>query len=408
MDDLAPVVIGHRGAPGYRPEHTLASYRLAIEQGADFIEPDLVPTRDGVLVARHENEIGATTDIATRPEFADRATTRCIDGRLLSGWFTEDLTLAELKTLRARERLPQVRPANTWYDGHFEVPTLDEVLELAAWGSRRRGRPVGVYPETKHPTYFRGLGLPLEEPLAAALRRHGLDRADAPVLLQSFEAGSLRTLASLVAVPLVQLFPERRGGGPAPALLDRPPPGGAPAGGGARPGRSSTGCPRWRPMRGASACPAPRCSARPRAEPGSAGGASSRPPVPRGWPCTPGWSGTRTGSCPSGTGSARSRTAAGTQPHSWRRCSTPARTASSATSRTLPSGPADGGWRTAGEPSPRAPPSGEGTRAEGTSTREPRSGLPFRDGTTACGGALRSDRRPRPAQAAPRPAASPR
>src|SRR4051794_26696194 len=223
MDDLAPVVIGHRGAPGYRPEHTLASYRLAIEQGADFIEPDLVPTRDGVLVARHENEIGATTDIATRPEFADRATTRCIDGRLLSGWFTEDLTLAELKTLRARERLPQVRPANTWYDGHFEVPTLDEVLELAAWGSRRRGRPVGVYPETKHPTYFRGLGLPLEEPLAAALRRHGLDRADAPVLLQSFEAGSLRTLASLVAVPLVQLFPERRGGHPARPILDRLP-----------------------------------------------------------------------------------------------------------------------------------------------------------------------------------------
>src|SRR3954469_11219099 len=158
MDDLAPVVIGHRGAPGYRPEHTLASYRLAIEQGADFIEPDLVPTRDGVLVARHENEIGATTDIATRPEFADRATTRCIDGRLVSGWFTGALPLADPKTLGAGAGLPQVRPANTWYDGHFEVPTLDEILDLAAWGSRRRSRPVGVYPETKPRPTSRGRG----------------------------------------------------------------------------------------------------------------------------------------------------------------------------------------------------------------------------------------------------------
>src|SRR4051794_38405231 len=211
MTHFAPVVIGHRGAPGSRPEHPLASSRLAIELGADYIEPDLVSTRDGVLVARHENEIGATTDVATRPRFADRWTTKTVEGRRVAGWFTEDFTLAELKTLRARERLPAVRPANTWYDGHFEVPTLDEILDLAAWGSRRRGRPVGVYPETKHPTYFRGLGLPLEEPLAAALRRHGLDRADAPVLLQSFEAGSLRTLASLVAVPLVQLFHGQRG-----------------------------------------------------------------------------------------------------------------------------------------------------------------------------------------------------
>jgi glycerophosphoryl diester phosphodiesterase len=207
MTHFAPVVIGHRGAPGYRPEHTLASYRLAIELGADYIEPDLVSTRDGVLVARHENEIGATTDVATRPRFADRWTTKTVEGRRVAGWFTEDFTLAELKTLRARERLPAVRPANTWYDGHFEVPTFDEILQLAARGGGRRGSPVGVYPETKHPDHFARLGLSLEEPLVAALRRHGLDRPDAPVLVQSFRGGNLRKLASMTRVPLIQLFP---------------------------------------------------------------------------------------------------------------------------------------------------------------------------------------------------------
>jgi glycerophosphoryl diester phosphodiesterase len=216
MSDFAPLVIGHRGAPGYRPEHTLASYRLAIELGVDYIEPDLVSTRDGILVARHENEIGATTDVASRPRFADRWTTRTVGGRRVSGWFTEDFTLTELKTLRARERLPAVRPANAWYDGHFEVPTFDEVLNLAAWGGRQRGTPVGVYPETKHPEHFAGLGLSLEEPLLAALRRHGLDRAGAQVLIQSFESANLRRLASLTDVPLVQLF-----AGPAPRCRDR-------------------------------------------------------------------------------------------------------------------------------------------------------------------------------------------
>ena len=205
MLGLEPVVIGHRGAAGYRPEHTLASYRLAIEMGADYIEPDLVSTRDGVLVARHENEIGGTTDVADHPEFARRRATRTIDGRVVTGWFTEDFTLVELKTLRARERLPQVRPANTWYDGHFEVPTFDEILNLARWGSRRRGVTIGVAPETKHPTYFDSIGLSLEEPLVAALRRHHLDRPNAPVLVQSFEAANLRELASMVTVPLVQL-----------------------------------------------------------------------------------------------------------------------------------------------------------------------------------------------------------
>jgi glycerophosphoryl diester phosphodiesterase len=200
-----PLVIGHRGASGYRPEHTLASYRLAIRMGADYIEPDLVSTKDGVLVARHENEIGGTTDVAQHPEFADRRTTKTIDGRQVTGWFTEDFTLAELRTLRAKERLPQVRPDNTRYDGKFQVPTFDEVLDLAARESRRRGVTVGVYPETKHPTYFDSIGLSLEQPLVRALKAHHLDRPNAPVFVQSFETSNLRELSREVKVPLVQL-----------------------------------------------------------------------------------------------------------------------------------------------------------------------------------------------------------
>jgi glycerophosphoryl diester phosphodiesterase len=202
----APLVIAHRGASGYRPEHTLAAYRLAIRMGADYIEPDLVSTTDGVLVARHENEISATTDVASRPRFADRRTTKTIDGQRVTGWFTEDFTLAELRTLRARERLPDVRRSNTRYDGRFRVPTFEQVLDLAARESRRRGEVVGVYPETKHPTYFDSVGLSLEEPLARALRRHGLDRPNAQVFVQSFETSNLRRLAEMVRVPLVQLI----------------------------------------------------------------------------------------------------------------------------------------------------------------------------------------------------------
>ena len=202
----ASIVIGHRGASGYRPEHTLASYRLAIRVGADYVEPDLVSTKDGVLVARHENEISGTTDVAQHPEFADRKTTKVIDGRPVTGWFTEDFTLAELKTLRAKERLPQVRPDNTRYDGMFEVPTLDEVLSLVRQEERRSGRRIGVYPETKHPSYFDDIGLSLEEPLLATLRRHGLDRAGSGVFIQSFETANLRALAAVTRVPLVQLI----------------------------------------------------------------------------------------------------------------------------------------------------------------------------------------------------------
>lgn len=200
-----PLVIAHRGASGYRPEHTLASYRLAIALGADYVEPDLVSTRDGVLVARHENEIGKTTDIAHRPEFADRMTTKVVDGRTLTGWFTEDLTLAELKSLRAIERLPDLRPRNTRYDGRYDVPTFDEILTLVDDESRRLGRRIGVYPETKHPSYFAEHGLALEEPLLAALARHGLADAGAPVFLQSFEPGNLQWLRSRTPLPLVQL-----------------------------------------------------------------------------------------------------------------------------------------------------------------------------------------------------------
>ena len=196
---MPPLVIAHRGASGHRPEHTLASYELAVEMGADFIEPDLVITRDGVLIARHENEISETTDVSSRPEFADRRTTKLIEDVEVTGWFTEDFTLAEIKTLRARERL-SFRDRS--YDGRFEIPAFDEVLDLAL----RKG--VGVYPETKRPSYFRSIGLPLEEPLLAALERRGWTDRNAPVFLQSFETGSLRKLRKRTGVRLIQLLDE--------------------------------------------------------------------------------------------------------------------------------------------------------------------------------------------------------
>src|SRR5262245_39565047 len=194
QEQARPLVIGHRGASGYRPEHTLASYELAARMGADFMEPDLVSTKDHVLVARHEPEISGTTNVADHPEFASRRTTKVLDGTPVTGWFTEDFTLAELKTLRAVERLPQVRQRNTLYNGLFQIPTFEEILALRERLSKELDRRLGVYPETKHPTYFRALGLPLEEPLVAALRRHRLDAPDAPVFVQSFEAVNLRDL----------------------------------------------------------------------------------------------------------------------------------------------------------------------------------------------------------------------
>jgi glycerophosphoryl diester phosphodiesterase len=193
-------VIGHRGASGYRPEHTLASYQLAIDLGADYIEPDLVSTKDRVLVARHENEIGGTTDVAAHPEFASRRTTKVIDGVSITGWFTEDFTLAELKTLRAKERIPGLRPTNTAFDGLEQIPTLQEVIDLA------RRNDVGIYPETKHPSYFDGIGLSLEEPLVATLELNGYTKQSSPVFIQSFEVSNLKELDGMTRVPLVQLI----------------------------------------------------------------------------------------------------------------------------------------------------------------------------------------------------------
>lgn len=210
-----PVLIGHRGASALRPEHTLAAYQQAIDDGADIIEPDLVITKDGVLVARHENAIAilnadgsvkeATTNVAERPEFASRRATKTIDGQAITGWFVEDFTLAELKTLRARERIPAIRPANARYNDQFEIPTLQEVIDLAKAQTARTGRTIGIYPETKHPTYFQSIGLPLEAPLLATLEKNGWNHAGAPVFVQSFEVANLRAIRARSSVRLVQL-----------------------------------------------------------------------------------------------------------------------------------------------------------------------------------------------------------
>ena len=203
---MTPVVIAHRGASGYRPENTLAAIEFAVELGAEWIELDLVSTSDHVLVIRHENEISSTTDVTAHPEFADRRTTRHIDGEPLTGWFTEDFTVAELKSLRAVERRPDLRPASARYDGRYEVPTLADVLTCLAEVNAARSVPVGAYLELKHPTYFAGRGLGLVEPLLADLARHDLLRADAPLWLESMEVSVLRELASRVACPLTQLM----------------------------------------------------------------------------------------------------------------------------------------------------------------------------------------------------------
>jgi glycerophosphoryl diester phosphodiesterase len=200
IEPSKPLIIGHRGASGHRPEHTLEGYRLAAGMGADFIEPDLVSTKDGVLIARHENEISGTTDVEAK--FPSRRTTKTVDGQAVTGWFTEDFTLAEIRTLRAKERLPFRSHA---YDGQYNIATFDEVIELAQRLGRELKRPIGIYPETKHPTYFRNIGLPLEEKLIASLAKHGWNRKDAPVFIQSFEPDSLRLLRGKTSVRLIQL-----------------------------------------------------------------------------------------------------------------------------------------------------------------------------------------------------------
>jgi len=211
-----PFVIAHRGASGYVPEHTLAGYFIAIQQGTDYVEPDLVITRDGALVARHENEIGGTTDVAAHPEFAARKTTKSVDGESITGWFTEDFTLAELKTLRARERLPELRRGNTRWDGAFQIPTFEEVLDLVAAADAQRAAAareqglappprIGIYPETKHPSYFARLGLHFDTAMLDALARHGYTRRGDPICLQSFEVGNLQALRQKTDLTLVQL-----------------------------------------------------------------------------------------------------------------------------------------------------------------------------------------------------------
>jgi len=188
------LVVGHRGASALRPEHTLASYQKAIDDGADFIEPDLVSTQDGVLVARHENEIGGTTNVSTLSQFADRKTTKNIDGKDLTGWFTEDFTLSELQQLKARERIPQFRPANTAYNDLYPVPTLEQVIELAEANYKKTGKIIGLYIETKHPTYFKNQKLAMEDALLKTLAKYKYTRDIAPVYLQSFEVQNLKDL----------------------------------------------------------------------------------------------------------------------------------------------------------------------------------------------------------------------
>lgn len=198
-------IFGHRGAAGYRPEHTLASYELAARMGADYIEPDLVTTKDGVLVARHEPEIGGTTNVADHPEFANRKTTKNLDGTPTTGWFTEDFTLAELKTLRAKERIPDIRQRNTIYNNKFEIPTFQEVIDLSRRLSRELHREIGIVPEIKHSTYFRNEGLPIEPTFVNMLDRNGLNRPNAKVVVQSFEVGNLIELRKVLKVQFVQL-----------------------------------------------------------------------------------------------------------------------------------------------------------------------------------------------------------
>ena len=200
-----PLIIAHRGASGERPESTLMAFRLAIAEGADFIEPDLVLTKDGHFVVRHENEISQTTDVALRPEFASRRTTRQIQGQAVSGWFTEDFTLEELKTIRCRERLAKLRPESAKFNGQESIPTFQEVLDLARSESARLKRTIGAYPEMKHASYFAGIGLPMEARLADILKKNDLDSPTAPVFIQCFDVLPLKTIMALSKAPRVQL-----------------------------------------------------------------------------------------------------------------------------------------------------------------------------------------------------------
>ena len=205
-DDGKPLIIAHRGASGYLPEHTLAAYAIAVLQGADYIEPDLVMSKDGQLFARHDNELGLTTDVAQRPEFASRKRKQMVDGVELNGWFSEDFTAAELKSLRAIERIPEIRPGNTRLDGQFEIPTLQEIIDLVKALEVSQKREIGLYIETKHPMHFERLGLAMERPLVDTLARNGYRDDKAPVYIQSFEVSNLKALRQLSSLRLIQLY----------------------------------------------------------------------------------------------------------------------------------------------------------------------------------------------------------
>lgn len=213
------LIVGHRGASALRPEHTLEAYQKAIDDGADFIEPDLVPTKDGYLVARHENEIGGTSNVSTLPQFANRKTTKNIDGVSIEGWFTEDFTLAELNEIKARERIPQVRPQNTQYNDLYTIPTLEQIIELADAHYKKTGKIVGLYIETKHPSYFSqpSINLAMEDKLLSTLSKYTYTRDIAPVYLQSFEVKNLKYLReqldlhkSIKHVKIIQLFDSKK------------------------------------------------------------------------------------------------------------------------------------------------------------------------------------------------------
>ncbi|GAA4630035.1 glycerophosphodiester phosphodiesterase [Actinoallomurus vinaceus] len=195
-----PIVIAHRGASAYRPEETLHAYELAVEMGADYIEPDVVTTKDHVLVARHDNWLNDTTDVASHPEFAGLKKTKTVDGVQRTDWFTEDFTIAQLRTLRTKERLPDIRPGSSAFDGLDPIPTLEEVLAFA------HSHHVGVYPETKHPTYFRSIGLPLEDELLKDLAKYGFKGRNDKVFIQSFETANLRELRKKTSIRLIQLI----------------------------------------------------------------------------------------------------------------------------------------------------------------------------------------------------------
>ena len=210
------IVVGHRGASALRPEHTLASYQKAIDDGADFIEPDLVSTKDGVLVARHENEIGGTTNVSVLSQFADRKKTKIIDGTSLTGWFTEDFTLSELNQIKARERIPALRPDNVQYNDQFNIPTLEQIIELAENHYKKTGKVVGLYIETKHPTYFQKQNLSLEDPILKTLAKYQYTRDIAPIYLQSFEVNNLKYFKdqltlhkTLKYAKIIQLYDEK-------------------------------------------------------------------------------------------------------------------------------------------------------------------------------------------------------